>query len=443
MSETLLTSLISVFLFALVFIPYLWFARRKKIHFESRKQEAVALGHDKPVAQHPLIDQSQCIGCSACVIACPEHALGMIDGIAELVYPAKCVGHALCAEACPVSGIRIVLDPTKSTAELPALDENFQSNIPRLYLIGELGGMALIRNAIFQGKAVIEHITEELRSTKTLSREKAEYDVIIVGAGPAGLSAALMAMKNGLNYLLLEKEESPGGAILSYPRQKLVMTTPVEIPQYGVLRKRELSKEELLELWSEIVSKTKLNVSCGEQLENVLPDDGLLTAVTTHGHSYRGRYVVLALGRRGSPKKLDVPGENSTKVAYRLLEAVRYKHTHSLVVGAGDSGIEAAIALSKQVGTTVSIVNRSTEFLRAKPKNRDRILEAGQNGTLKIYYQSSVREIKESSVVLQTGEGVVEIPNNYVFIFAGGELPTPFLKKIGIEFIQKEREIAA
>ncbi|MBX7150971.1 NAD(P)-binding domain-containing protein [bacterium] len=443
MNESLLTLSLSLLLFALVFIPYLWFTQKKRKTFEAKKQEAIALGHDKPVAQHPLIDQSRCIGCAACVIACPEHALGMIDGMAELVYPGKCVGHGVCAEACPVSGIRIVLDPAKSTAELPLLDEFFQSNVPNVYLIGELGGMALLRNAIYQGKSVIEHISEKIKSSPRQTNNPSRHDVIIIGAGPAGLSAALMAQKNGLNYLLLEKEETPGGAILSYPRQKLVMTMPVEIPQYGVLKKRELSKEDLLTLWSDIIQKTSLKVTCNERLEDVIHHEGALTVVTSGGNRYDAEHVVLALGRRGTPRKLNVPGEQSSKVAYQLLEAVRYKHMHCMVVGAGDSGIEAAIALSKQHGTTVTLINRGTDFQRAKSKNQDRVREAETQNLIKIYYQSSVSDIRDHSITIQSPEGSLEITNDFIFIFAGGEMPTPFLKKIGIEFTHKDRMIAA
>lgn len=443
MSETILTLIISVSLFALVFIPYLWYTNKKRARFEAKKREAITLGHDKPVAQHPLIDQSRCIGCAACVIACPEHALGMIDGLAELVYPAKCVGHGICAEACPVSGIRIVLDPTKSTTELPLLDESFQSNIPNLFLIGELGGMALIRNAIFQGRSVIEYITENVRNTDSSSALPDIHDVIIVGAGPAGLSAGLTAKKNGLDYVLLEKETQAGGAILSYPRQKLVMTTPVEIPLYGLLKQRELSKENLLSMWNDIIQKTDLAVRCDEKIVNVNCENKIFTVYTAAGHTYRSRHVVLALGRRGTPKKLQIPGEDLPKVAYQLLETVRYKHSRSLVVGAGDSAIEAALALSKQTGAEVTLINRGGDFYRAKPKNQDRIRDAERDQKIKIYYQSHVLQIDPTSVLVQASNGPVSVENDFVFIFAGGEMPTPFLKQIGIEFIQKSKVIAA
>lgn len=443
MNETLVTTILTVLIFTAVFLPYYLKTRRKSRKYQSRKQEAIALGQDKPVAQHPLIDQTRCIGCAACVIACPEHALGIIEGIAELVHPGKCVGHGLCAEACPVSGIKIVLDPAKSTAELPRLDESYQSNIPNLYLIGELGGMALIRNAIFQGRSVIETIVEKMKFQAPAPADGMHlYDVAIVGAGPSGLSAALQAMERKLDYVLIEKEHSPGGAILSYPRQKLVMTVPVEIPKYGLLRKRELSKEDLMTMWEDIIAKTGLQVQCGEKLENIRQEAGLFRIVTT-GNEYLARHVVLALGRRGTPRKLDVPGEDSPKVAYQLLEAVRYKHTRVMVVGAGDAGLEAAIALAKQEGTTVTMINRGENFAKAKPKNQERIAEAEATGRIKVFYNSHVFEIHEKTVTINTADGTRDVGNDFVFVFAGGEMPTPFLKKIGIEFATKERPIAA
>jgi thioredoxin reductase/NAD-dependent dihydropyrimidine dehydrogenase PreA subunit len=443
MSESVITVLLAIVIFAIVFIPYYYRTTRKSRLYRAQKHEAMSLGRDKPVAQHPLIDQSKCIGCAACVIACPEHALGIIDGIAELVHPAKCVGHGLCAEACPVSGIKIVLDPTKSTAELPILTEQYESNISNLFLVGELGGMALIRNAIFQGRSVIDLIAERLPTHPgPSSNGRTVFDVVVVGAGPAGLSAALQAMQCKLDFVLLEKEPSPGGAILSYPRQKLVMTVPVEIPKYGRLKKRELSKEELLDMWEEIIRNTGLQVQCGEKLVNVTQEDQVFRATTAAGHEFLGKFLVLALGRRGTPRKLGVPGENSPKVAYQLLEAVRYKHSTVAVAGAGDSALEAAIALSKQEGTAVTLINRGDSFDKAKPKNQERIREAEEAGKVQVFYQSQVFQIEEKTITVNTPGGTREIPNDYVFVFAGGELPTPFLKKIGIEFAQKQKMIA-
>ena len=438
MSESLWTLLATILLLLLIFLPYVIVVRRSSKKQEKKRDHAIAMGKDKPVAQHPRIDQSLCIGCSSCVIACPEGALGLIDGIAELVQPSKCVGHGICAEACPVSGIKIVLDPTKSTAEIPLLDETYESSVPNVYLIGEIGGMALIRNAIFQGKHVIDSISEKLKY-QNLRHEEGLYDVVIIGAGAAGLSAGLRAMENDLKFLILEKEDKPGGAILSYPRQKLVMTIPVEIPKYGWMRKKELSKEELLALWDHIIKKTGMEVLCNQKLENVTRENGHLLVETQTGNQYRAKNVVLALGRRGTPRKLNVPGEHSSKVTYQLIEAGKYENSKVMVVGAGDSGVEAAIGLAKQKGITVSLINNGDSFPRAKPKNQERIKEFEVNGKVTVFYNSKVVEIKPSSATINTPQGEKEIENNFVFVFAGGEMPTPFLKKIGVEFMKKER----
>lgn len=438
MNETYWTWLGTAVLLLIIFVPYVITVRRSSKQQAMKRDHAIATGNNKPVAQHPRIDQSLCIGCSSCVISCPEGALGLIDGIAELVQPSKCVGHGICAEACPVSGIKIVLDPTKSTAEIPLLDETYESNVPNIYLIGELGGMALLRNAIFQGKHVIDSIAEKTKY-QSQQRDHDLLDVVIVGAGAAGLSAGLRAIENELKFVLIEKEETPGGAILSYPRQKLVMTVPVEIPKYGWMRKKELSKEDLMDMWNLIIKKTGLIVQCNQKLENVVRENGHLLVQTQAGQQYRTNNVVLALGRRGTPRKLNVPGENSSKVTYQLIEAGKYENAKVMVVGAGDAGVEAAIGLSKQKGTSVSLINTGDSFAKTKPKNQERIQEAQDNARIKVYYNSKAKEIKDKSVIITTPEGEKEIDNDFVFVFAGGEMPTPFLKKIGIEFMQQER----
>jgi len=436
MNEQLLTLVVTILLALLVVVPYWIMIRRRSRKHKANKELSASLGHGKPVAQHPRINERLCIGCGACTIVCPEKALGLIDGVAHLIHPAQCVGHGICAETCPVSAITIVLDPGLSTADLPLLDKNFESQVSRIYVIGELGGMALIRNAVAQGKQVADTIADQ--PPQALASPDV-CDLIIVGAGPAGLSAALRAMERGLKFVLIEKESSPGGTILNYPRQKLVLTAPLKIPFYGWLKKRELTKEELLKIWKDILDKTGVPVLAGKTLTGVRRQGDVLVAETADGTQIPGRNVVLALGRRAHPRKLGVPGEVSSKVTYQLLDAGQYKNSRVLVVGAGDSAIEAAIGLSLQKGTIVSLANRSDGFPKAKPQNRDRILQAAVQQRVRLFYNAEVADIRPAEVILKTLQGRETIANDYVIVLAGGELPTALLEKIGITFHEKPK----
>jgi thioredoxin reductase/Pyruvate/2-oxoacid:ferredoxin oxidoreductase delta subunit len=436
MNEKILTFAVMIFLLLLVMASYWILVRRRSRKHKAHMALAASLGHGKPIAQHPLINERMCIGCGACTIVCPEKALGLIDGVSHMVHPARCVGHGICAETCPVSAITIVLDPGSSTAGLPVLDTTFQSQVSRIYVIGELGGMALIRNAVSQGKQVVDTIAGQPRPAPASSDA---YDLIIVGAGPAGLSAALRAMERGLKFVIMEKESSPGGTILNYPRQKLVLTAPLKIPYYGWLKKRELTKEELMEIWKEILQTTGLPVLAGKTLSGVRREGELLIAETMDGSKIPGRNVVLALGRRAHPRKLGVPGESSAKVTYQLLDASQYRNSSVLVVGAGDSAIEAALGLSMQKGAIVALANRGDAFAKAKPRNRDRILEAAGQKRVQVFYNTEVADIGPAEVVLRTQHGSEAIANDYVIVLAGGELPTALLEKIGITFYQKPK----
>jgi putative YpdA family bacillithiol system oxidoreductase len=428
--ESLLIWIIAGALTLIIFVPYfLKFRKQQKADYE-RKLEATALGADKAIAQFPQIDQERCIGCAACVAACPEgDVLGIVFGKATVINGLKCVGHGRCAEACPVQGITVGLGDISKRDDIPFIDEHNQTNIPGLYIAGELGGLALIKNAISQGQKVVDHIAGSL----TPSSEQGMYDIVIVGAGPAGISAALSAKKHNLSCLLLD-QQGFGGTILQYPRKKLVMTRPIEIPLYGWLNNPEYEKEELLAIWQEIDEKFSLNVKIGEKLENVSRTNGTLT-VHTQNDTYKAQRVVLALGRRGTPRKLGVPGEDQKKVMYKLIDAESYTNTHLLVVGGGDSAVEAAIGLAHQSGNTVTLSYRKNKLFRIKQKNEERFNEMLAAGKLQVDFNSNVLDIRDSSVLLQSEEkGEFELKNDFVFIFAGGEPPFDLLKKMGIRF---------
>ena len=431
MSESLLTYLISIVLIALSVIPYVLRRRKKETRARERFEELKMIGLHESSTMHPHIDVTACIGCGGCVKVCPEgDVLGIIDGKAALIHGAKCVGHAMCAEACPVGAIEMLMASPSRSAALPVLSQNFETSIPGIYIVGELGGMGLIRNAIEQGKAAVEHIALSRTS------HKADFDVAVVGAGPGGLAAGLTAKKDDLKYIVLEQGDI-GGAILHYPRAKVVMTSPAELPLWGKLKLRETEKETLVALWQDIIAKTALQVCVNEKVLEVAKANGHFS-LTTAARTITASRVVLALGRRGTPRKLGVPGEELSKVMYRLIDASHYNDSNILIVGGGDSAVEAAVGLSIQRNNTVTISYRKAEFIRIKDRNRQNIQEKISRKKINVVFNSEVTEIKERAVVLNTEDGKREIPNDYVFIFAGGEMPFEFLGKIGIAMYQQQ-----
>jgi thioredoxin reductase (NADPH) len=385
-----------------------------------------------PRSQHPHIDNAQCIGCATCTTVCPEgDVLAMVGGKAAIVNGYKCIGHGLCAEACPVGAIQMVMASPSVGADMPFMTAEHETSIQNLFIAGELGGLALIKNAVNHGRECVDTISARLDENRPAT--PGLHDVLIIGAGPAGISASLRAIENRLSYVTLEQDEV-GGTVAKYPRQKLVMTSPVEFPMYGKFKKTELSKENLLAFWDMVLNRADFNVRTGEKVENITKGaDGLFT-VNTLNNSYRARAVVLALGRTGTPRKLGVEGEDLAKVMYRLIEADHYVNKRILVVGGGDSAVEAAMGLASQVGNQVTLSYRKEQFSRIKERNAKRIDECWRNGKINVAFNSIPVKIREDSVTLEVGGQLRELPNDYVWIFAGGTPPYDFLKKIGVQF---------
>jgi thioredoxin reductase/NAD-dependent dihydropyrimidine dehydrogenase PreA subunit len=428
--KTILTWLIYGIPAVWAIVLYLRRFRQRNIEHQEALAASIEQGLLEPPSLHPVVDPTRCIGSGACVKACPEDALGIINNKAELVNAAHCIGHGACLPACPVDAIKLVFGTEKRGIDIPQVNPNFESNVPGIYIAGELGGMGLIRKCAEQGRQAIDAI----RAAITPGAQ--DYDVVIVGAGPAGIAAGLGAMQHKLKYKLIEQEDSLGGAVYHYPRNKIAMTAPVKLPIIGKVKMTEISKEKLLEFWSAVVKKTGLQVEFRERMEAIEKLEGGF-AVKTQSNEYKATVVLLAIGRRGTPRKLNVPGEESPKVVYRLIDPEQYKGQRVLVVGGGDSALEAAVAIAEQKGSRVTLSYRSEAFSRVKEKNRSALKAAEQKGRLRVMLKSSPTSIAPDRVTLKTDDKSVDIRNDAVIVCAGGELPTPLLKKIGVLFQTK------
>lgn len=429
MNDTLLVWIVGGLLMALAVLPAVRFSRARERRGHEARQTAIDYGLHEPVSLHPVVDSELCIGSGACAEACPENVLAVINGQAVAVAPARCVGHGLCERVCPMGAIRLVFGTATRGIELPRIKENFETNVPGIYIIGELGGMGLVRNAFEQGRQCVAGIAKGMAR----GRQSGDpLDVLVVGCGPAGLSAALYLQQAGLRFTVLEKEADVGGAVRHYPRRKLVMTHALDMPGYGRIRGSEISKEQLISIWTDVAQRTRLPIVTGAVVERI-ERSATGFKVRTANALYATRFVILAIGRRGVPRRLGVPGEDGNNVYYGLADPESFAGRRIVVVGGGDSAVEAALLLSEQAGTRVRLSYRRPQLARVKPVNLKRFEDAIASGKVQPLWSSNIRAIASDSITYTDASTTDhDIDNDDVFAFIGGELPTKFLQDTGI-----------
>jgi len=434
--EVLAENIVIYSIIAILFVSIVYFYVRKQKRNSKIVEEKIKIakeeGLHEPVSLHPVVDVNSCIQTGACITACPEHdILGILNGKATTINASHCVGHGACFHACPTQAITLCIGTEKRGVDIPHVDQSFETNVPGIYIAGEIGGMGLIKNAVEQGKQAVENLAKKI--DKHVS---ADYDIIIIGAGPAGISASLTAKKHNLKALTLE-QDSLGGTVFTFPRKKIVMTSPMDIPLYGKVKLRETTKMELLNLWNDVLGKNEIVIKEQSKVESIVFQDKRFVIQTANKEQFTSKKVLLSIGRRGTPRKLNITGEMSEKVAYRLLEPELITDKKIVVVGGGDSAIETALLLADQNQVTLSY--RGESFARIKVGNNQRIKEAISLQQIDVRFNTNLTSIEDDKVKIVdlVSGNEADLENDLVYIFAGGELPTQFLEKAGIKVDKK------
>lgn len=395
------------------------------------KASAEATKASHPV---PIIDQDLCIGCSACVNACETSVLQIVAGKSAVTNLAACTGANACVEVCPTGACQLTVGGAGASrrVEVPRIGPDFETNVKGIYAVGELGGLGLIKNAVNEGQLVIEGLKGKHQ------RREGVLDFIIVGAGPAGLSAGLAAKESGFEAVLLE-QGAFADTIRRFPNKKVVMAEPVRVPMYGSLWISDAPKETLLSVWQTIIESAGIDIHENEQVTAIARSENGLLRVTTTKSSYEAQRVILAIGKRGSPRRLEAEGAELPKVMYSLTDAAQYQRSKILVVGGGDSAAEAALGLSAQPGNEVILSYRKKAFERLKDKNRKALGDAISSARVRFVPESTLVAVRPKEVVIQSeGSGAAPFPNDYVFALIGGTSPNLLLQKFGVEIVTKE-----
>jgi thioredoxin reductase (NADPH) len=401
-------------------------------------QPAVSVG---PAILVHDINDDRCTGCDACVAVCPTNVLDLVANKSRVLRFHDCIQCEACMFACPTEAL--VMFPEGSVPpplQVPEIDENFQTIVPGQYLIGEVAGKPLVKSAANLGRAVVEHMMLTGLRPGAIGRSDTIVDVAIVGSGPGGLSAALTCIQKGLSYVVLEKEQIIASTIARYPKGKLVMAEPYDTANLSFLPVFDSAKEQLIPIWNELIERVGMNVNKGESVETIAraPDGAFEIRSTVN--VYRAQRVVLSIGTRGKPRTLQVAGENLPKINSLLEDPDEWRGRSVLVVGGGDSAVEAAVALA-DAGAKVMISYRGKGFNRAAPKNKQTVEQYASEGRLKAKLGSQVLQFDHDSVTLALADGSQKrYPNDAAFVLIGADPPIQWLEKMGIRFVERPHQ---
>jgi thioredoxin reductase (NADPH) len=411
-------------------------ARRGAHPDRSHQKPALIPEQHSSILVHAINDD-RCVGCDACVAVCPTNVLDLINNKSRVLRFQDCIQCEQCMWVCPTDALVMYREGgTPPPIEMPEISEHFETAVAGQYLIGEVAGKPLVKNAANLGRAVVEHMLTQ-GGLQPGAGGPDVVDVAIVGSGPGGLSAALTCIRRGLSYVVLEKEQCIASTVSRYPKGKWVMAEPYDVRNVSFLPVFDSSKEQMVPIWEDVVQKANMNIKRGEPVESVEKDaDGKFTLRTTVA-VYRAQRVVLGIGTRGKPRTLGVPGENLPKVMSLLEDPDNHRGQAVLVVGGGDSALEAAMALA-DAGARVVMSYRGKNFSRAQKKNQAAIDSYESQKRIKVLLQSGVVQFTDDTVTIKLSDGQTKsYPNQAAFVLIGAEPPVEWLKKVGVHVVER------